>query len=1814
MIEKKGYAKGIATISLLLVVATVLGVFVFNYAVPVFANSHVSTAELYPEWSPANAHVDFTVQFCKVSGQSINEVRIYRNNLYSNFQCDDKPGWEKLYISTYPACFYVATDSSYYLDIDGECENFTFSADSPGPQYCNLQWQFETRDTQDHWTYLYDTTSVDDKAPVIIKTLGEPKIENGETWITQDTEIEIEVWDEGECGISGLDYCEYRYDVDGVEVLPWTTIVWGSTDEISGVMHYYYTFTYDEDSLHHLEIKCYDIAENMAYHEQWERVDTEEPVTTKVVSEPKKIENGVEWIDTATTITFNAVDPDPTQQSCNIGVYETYWRNTIVDDDLCWNNKPCEPLNDWFFLEETPNGFGNYVDGPDTPPLGDGSANLVVDATGGMALMKGGYNGLLLSTISTLSYSTYQNLLSPGLDIWAVSLQFNIDYDCNDADQSWQGRIVFEPVYSPSQGAPMKGVWQSWNARTGKWWASKPGVGFSGYKTIDEILATFPNACVHEVYGAVILKIGSGISPGFDGNVDNLVINGDTYDFELEGVNWNTYTGAIQKGEESCHLIEYFSVDKLGNTEDIQVNCFFVDTTPPEGVKTIGEPQYGSCPVDDWLQECEGWDCLKTEGKWDQKDFFTTGREDPTNWEMAIWNGNPEQVEESDEYSWGNGGDPVPFTVSYDADTGLVTYTIGQTTLTWTYDTDKAFEYLVLMAKGKHVCESVCDECDTSLTDVEVNGKEVGDVVSSGNYEGRKVYLADGEQSGGFTVTGYVSLNWDAGCKQQEIPAFHVFAMNTHDPEECWVRDDTYMDGTPITLTCTDPEPHPSGDEEVCFRISYDIEPWLTDDYCTDVGGTMQGGADDDWCCVDNTAQIVFHEDSLHDLEWFCRDAVDKKSPIDLEYFRVDSLPPIIEKDMFGSYLGDCPSGTDIDHGNCYVADDGTSGVEITVYDDDTYPECSVDDVTCEYELWWVEQNIDRGIFQDYKKITFTEDSIHTLKIWCWDALGNEVYDEEIFLVDSTPPETTKTYIGPYHEVDGLKWIDGVTLINLTATDEKVGVDEIRYRVSGALADKFCESCGTWMETLRPDMGPWQTYSDPFGILEESCHVIEYSSIDRLGNEEEIKWQCIFVDKTAPIIEKEYEQGDPYYTDGTSEWINKDTTITITVTDPDPHPSGVAETEYRYKVVDDNYCLGILDCQQASAESAGWSTLNDPTYGEFNIIDDSCHVIEIRSKDNVDKSSTHKQCVFVDNQAPEITKELVGPYYPDDSEVCPPNDEFDECYIDGVTNITVDAYDPDPHPVNAVKCAWEYEVIDNDDSGEGQDVILPFNITFPEESTHILTITCWDALGNEVTDVEKFIVDKTPPETTKTYDGPQWPRDCNPYCDGPKWITNETEVWLSAHDENGPHISGVNKTYYRDVYLESEDDWHYCYNNCTNWEYDERATVWGLPTAPEPYNPTSHGFVEWTGQPFYKIEESCHIIEYYSYDNVGKVEDVKHQCVFVDNTAPEPNKTVGEPKAEWDGQDANFYDIADKCWSEDPEEMIECWKITLLTPIKLDCVDPEPHPVDDEGICFKVDWDGEDQTEEYCDGWEGDMEDEFCCVNDEIEFMFDKISEHELEYYCVDALGNSNKENLDIEKFKVEETKFEIQINKKWNLISTPVVLLDDSMKEIFGEESETIEAVWTYDGETGQWHIYTPDGVENDDLGTMIPGWGYWVKALEDDTLVIGGSLMSPGKTPPSKSVVAGWNLIGYYGADGETEYDGPWGNGGDAYCELYSLGEDMWDKPFTSLWTYWEPDNPYQWIPLDEWNSMDPGAGYWLAIPQDGLYIPSTTCGPWW
>jgi len=400
---------------------------------------------------------------------------------------------------------------------------------------------------------------------------------------------------------------------------------------------------------------------------------------------------------------------------------------------------------------------------------------------------------------------------------------------------------------------------------------------------------------------------------------------------------------------------------------------------------------------------------------------------------------------------------------------------------------------------------------------------------------------------------------------------------------------------------------------------------------------------------------------------------------------------------------------------------------------------------------------------------------------------------------------------------------------------------------------------------------------------------------------------------------------------------------------------------------------------------------------------DSYHLIEYWAVDLCGWEETHHyELDIVDTKPPTIVKSIVGPSYGD----CLPKDMEDDCYIDGVTTIHVVSTDQEPHPVDHVLCDWDYTVTDGTKTGSGQvGVTPPFDINFPEESTHILTITCRDALGNEVVDVEKFLVDKTAPTTTKTYSTPRYPDDMY----HPKWINSSTLITLTI-DDTGPHKSGIKETKYRVTLLGSNEP-------CESDSICQQQTGSG-------------SWITYTGTPFTIGQESCHLIEYYSKDNVDKTETVKKQCVYVDNKPPVITKVEGEPKIPCDVEDPTGCDY---------------WVRDHVTPIDLYCSDQQPHPVDQVHLWYRILLD-----DEVIQDWTDPVAPEAYK-----QIIFDEDSVHTLEYYCVDALGNSDgtRDNPHQQVYRVDSVPPEttktygepiVTTNggyPKWINSSTPITL-----------------------------------------------------------------------------------------------------------------------------------------------------------------------------
>ncbi|HEX8352067.1 MAG TPA: Calx-beta domain-containing protein [Pyrinomonadaceae bacterium] len=252
----------------------------------------------------------------------------------------------------------------------------------------------------------------------------------------------------------------------------------------------------------------------------------------------------------------------------------------------------------WGFFDDSPGtgtGAGDFEDGPGTPPLGVGSAFLQVDGLGRRTLGTAAYAGTRMDDVSVLGYGSYQNNNSDAA--LAPSLQFDIDYDLDDAGTAYTGRLVFEPYQSPAQGGVQQNVWQTWDARAGNWYGTRATVTAGNASvsnpcqqatpcTWQQVLALFPNAGVRNTPTSLLLfKVGGPWSGGFDGNVDALRVGVNaaltTYDFEPlpklsvndvtlaegnAGTTAFTFTVTLSRASDQAVTVDYATADSTAAT------------------------------------------------------------------------------------------------------------------------------------------------------------------------------------------------------------------------------------------------------------------------------------------------------------------------------------------------------------------------------------------------------------------------------------------------------------------------------------------------------------------------------------------------------------------------------------------------------------------------------------------------------------------------------------------------------------------------------------------------------------------------------------------------------------------------------------------------------------------------------------------------------------------------------------------------------------------------------------------------------------------------------------------------------------------------------------------------------------------------------------------------------------------------------------------------------------------------------------------------------------------------------------------------
>jgi hypothetical protein len=193
--------------------------------------------------------------------------------------------------------------------------------------------------------------------------------------------------------------------------------------------------------------------------------------------------------------------------------------------------------------------------------------------------------------------------------------------------------------------------------------------------------------------------------------------------------------------------------------------------------------------------------------------------------------------------------------------------------------------------------------------------------------------------------------------------------------------------------------------------------------------------------------------------------------------------------------------------------------------------------------------------------------------------------------------------------------------------------------------------------------------------------------------------------------------------------------------------------------------------------------------------------------------------------------------------------------------------------------------------------------------------------------------------------------------------------------------------------------------------------------------------------------------------------------------------------------------------------------------------------------------------------------------------------------------------------FDVKQWKESRQIDlyRKWNLISLPLVPFETDIDEILKSWNSTadIEGIWYYDRvpcDASEWEQWPAPGALTD----IEDGKAYWVKVAYNHSdaakqpgayaggfYVWGTSEPMPPDSPSAYAVCEGWNMVGIRDMFATTD---------DAY---------LWNFKAGAVYLY---GMMYDWVAASQaWNAQTPGSatlsptkGYWIPFALDGTIYP--------
>ncbi|RLI32207.1 hypothetical protein DRO66_11665, partial [Candidatus Bathyarchaeota archaeon] len=475
--------------------------------------------------------------------------------------------------------------------------------------------------------------------------------------------------------------------------------------------------------------------------------------------------------------------------------------------------------------------------------------------------------------------------------------------------------------------------------------------------------------------------------------------------YKIDDGSWNEYTAPFTVGDDGEHIVYFYSIDILGNTE-IEKSVFFrIDQTPP--VAPILLSPFGDIedrtPLFDWedvgdisgiseyrLQVATDFNFVnividKTELTESHHQNISLLTIDQTYYWKAQAVDGVEHVGD-----WSTIG---VFTVVEDATLPTVPSLIEPVNNSAFVDPRPFFDWTDSYDEGGIDYYTLQIATDDQFTNV--------------------VFISEPDVSE-YQLTGYEMLS--SGQYYWIVHAVDL-AENVGDWSEVWtftILPDNDPPVTTHTFTGT------MGDGG--WYVS-DVEVTLTAvDIGSGVDSTWYKLDDDDW--QEYIGPFTVITEGIHSLLYYSIDNVSNVESTNSVDLKIDKTPPVTTASLDPLI----PNGEN----GWYVSD-----VEMTLSATDAYSGVT--------STWY---KIDAGYWQLYSApFIVGDDGEHTVSFYSYDVAGNEETSDTVeFKIDQTPPSTTELLSGDVGEND---WYISDVAVSFTATDETSGIDETLYRVDG---------------------------------------------------------------------------------------------------------------------------------------------------------------------------------------------------------------------------------------------------------------------------------------------------------------------------------------------------------------------------------------------------------------------------------------------------------------------------------------------------------------------------------------------------------------------------------------------------------------------------------------------------------------------------------------------------------------------------------------------------------------------------------------------